>query len=122
MVFYVGIVWHALFSILHAELSLNGAEQDRATIIILWWKFSWPALATGMYAFWLQTMLRSRSVYAVFTQESGHPMAGDKTLEDLRTHGKDPQYRKSIYASMMTHLTILVLIPWILQMGGCITP
>lgn len=122
VVFYVGLVWHALFSILHAELSLNGAEQDRATILILWWKFSWPALATGVYAFWLQTMLRSRSVYAVFTQELGQPMAGDKTLEDLRTHGKDPQYRKSIYASMMTHLTILVLIPWILQMGGCITP
>ena len=28
VVFYVGIVWHALFSILHAELSLNGAEQQ----------------------------------------------------------------------------------------------
>ena len=49
-------------------------------------------------------------------------MAGDNTLEDLRTHGKDPQYRKSIYASVVTHLTILVLIPWILQLGGCITP
>lgn len=120
--FYVGLAWHACFSVLHAELSLNGAEQDRATILILWWKFSWPALATGVYAFWLQTMLRSRSVYALFTQEPGKPMSGDKTLEDLRTHGKDPQYRKSIYASMMTHLTILVLIPWILQMGGCITP
>ena len=122
VVFYVGIVWHALFSILHAELSLNGAEQDRATILILWWKFSWPALATGVYAFWLQTMLRSRSVYAVFTQDLGQPMTGDNTLEDLRTHGKDPQYRKSIYASVVTHLTILVLIPWILQLGGCITP
>jgi hypothetical protein len=120
--FYAGLAWHACFSVLHAELSLNGAEQDRATIFILWWKFSWPALATGVYAFWLQTMLRSRSVYALFTQEPGKPMSGDKTLEDLRTHGKDPQYRKSIYASMMTHLTILVLIPWILQMGGCITP
>ena len=49
-------------------------------------------------------------------------MAGDNTLEDIRTHGKDPQYRKSIYASVVTHLTILVLIPWILQLGGCITP
>ena len=122
VVYYVGIVWHALFSILHAELSLNGAEQDRATTLVLWWKFSWPALATGVYAFWLQTMLRSRSVYAVFTQDLGQPMAGDNTLEDLRTHGKDPQYRKSIYASVVTHLTILVLIPWILQLGGCITP
>ena len=64
----------------------------------------------------------SRSVYAVFTQDLGQPMTGDNTLEDLRTHGKDPQYRKSIYASVVTHLTILVLIPWILQLGGCITP
>ncbi len=120
--FYVGVVWQGLFSILHAEIQLNGAEQDRATILILWWKFSWPALAVAIYTVWLHIMLRSRSVYSSFTRNLGQPMAGDKALEGLRTHGSDPQYRKSVYASTLTHITILILIPWILQMGGCVTP
>ncbi len=122
VVFYVGLVWHGLFSILDAELPINGAEQDRATILILWWKFSWPAMAAGVYVAWLHAMLRSRSVFSAFTKKPGEPMSGDQTLESLRTHGPDPRYRKSVYASTLTHITILILIPWILQLGGCITP
>lgn len=120
--FYIGLVWHGLFSILDAEIQLNGTDQDRATILILWWKFCWPALAVGLYTAWLHTMLRSRSVYNAFTRRAGDPMSGDLVLEDLRTHGKDPRYRKSVYGSLLTHITILILIPWILQLGGCITP
>jgi hypothetical protein len=120
--FYVGVVWHGFFSVLDADISLNGAEQDRATILVLWWKFCWPALAVGVYSAWLHAMLRSRSVYSAFTRREGNPMSGDRVLEDLRTHGRDPQYRKSVYASTLTHIAILILIPWILQLGGCITP
>ena len=122
VVFYAGVVWHAFFSVLDAEISLNGAEQDRATILVLWWKFCWPALAVGVYTVWLHAMLRSRSVYSAFTRKEGTPMSGDRVLEDLRINGRDPQYRKSIYASTLTHITIIILIPWILQLGGCVTP
>ena len=120
--FYVGVVWHAFFSVLDAEISLNGAEQDRATILVLWWKFCWSALAVGVYTAWLHAMLRSRSVYSTFTRKEGDPMSGDQVLEDLRTNGRDPQYRKSVYASTLTHITIIILIPWLLQLGGCVTP
>lgn len=120
--FYVGVVWHGFFSVLDAEISLNGAEQDRATILVLWWQFCWPALAAGVYTAWLHAMLRSRSVYSAFTRTEGTPMSGDRVLEDLRTNGRDPQYRKSVYASTLTHITIIILIPWLLQLGGCVTP
>ena len=48
-------------------------------------------------AFWMQTMLRSRSVYAAFSRASGDPLPGDLLLEDLRTGSRDPLHRKSLY-------------------------
>jgi hypothetical protein len=95
-------------------------KQDRATVLLLWWDVAWPALGVAAYAAWLHVMLRSRSVHAAFTGQSGAAMAGDRVLEDLRTHGRDPRHRRSLYASVATHLVILVIIPYILSMGGCV--
>jgi hypothetical protein len=118
--FYVWVVWQAGSAILAHGLELDGAKQDRATVLVLWWKISWPALAIAGYAAWLQVMLRSRSVYAAFTRQTGGPMRGDFMLEDLRTHGRDPRHRRSLYASAFTHVLVLVVIPYILSLGGCV--
>ncbi|NNC86977.1 MAG: DUF4159 domain-containing protein [Akkermansiaceae bacterium] len=120
MAVFVWLVWQGVFAISGGEVEIRGAAQDRATILKLWWSISWPALAVAAYAIWLQVMLRSRSVYAAFTRERGEPMRGDRILEDLRTHGRDPRQRRSFYASALTHLVILVLIPWLLSLGGCV--
>ncbi len=117
---YVYIVWQGTSSILAEGLEVGGAKQDGATVFKLWWKACWPAFAVALYAVWLHVMMRSRSVYAAFTRVSGNPMAGDRVLEDLRTHGRDPRHRRSLYASGLTHLIILVLIPYILSLGGCV--
>lgn len=117
---YVAVVWLAVFAVVAADVEYNGAAQDRATGFIFWWKASWPALAIGLYAAWLHAMLRSRSVYAAFTRRLGPPMPGDRVLEDIRTHGRDPRARRSLYGSLMTHLFVLILIPWLLQQRGCV--
>ena len=117
-----GVAWHALSTLLAAGLPIDGADQDRVTTSLLWWRLSWPALAMMLAAFWLQTMLRSRSVYAAFTRESGGPLRGDEVLEDLRTGGRDPLHRKSAYASGLAHLVVIVLIPWLMQLDGCVEP
>jgi hypothetical protein len=118
----VGVAWHALSTLLAAGLPIDGADQDRVTTSLLWWRLSWPALAMTLAAVWMQTMLRSRSVYAAFTREAGGPLRGDEVLEDLRTGGRDPLHRKSIYASGLTHLVVIVLIPWLMQLDGCVEP
>jgi hypothetical protein len=117
---FLYFAWHGAFAVLKAEIEIDGAKQDRATILLLWWKVCWPALAVAAYAGWLHVMLRSRSVYASFTRKSGDAMGGDHVLEDLRTHGRDPNHRRSLYASAFTHITILVLIPWLLGLRGCV--
>lgn len=118
---YVVLVWQASSAILAAELKVNGADQDKATTLLNWWGACWPALAVAAYAAWCHVMLRSRSVYAAFSGKTGDAMEGDRVLEDVRTHGRDPRHRRSLYASFLTHLIILVLIPYILSLGGCVT-
>jgi hypothetical protein len=118
--FYLWATWQASFSIFNNSLTVDGNEQDKATIITLWWNVSWPAIATAVFAAWTHVMLRSRSVYAAYTRIKGEAMGGDRVLEDLRTHGRDPRHRRSIYFSALTHMVILFLIPWIMSLGGCV--
>lgn len=48
------------------------------------------------------------------------PAAGDRALEALRTHGHDPQYRRSVYSSFFLHALFILIIPWLLQWLGCV--
>ena len=117
---YVFFSWRAGGAILDHELDIGGQKQDRATILLQWWSAAWPALAAALYVAWLHVMTQSRSVYAAFTRETGSPMAGDLVLEDLRTHGRDPRHRRSIYSSALTHIAILIVIPALMEIGGCV--
>jgi hypothetical protein len=118
--FYVWVVWHGVFGALGEGIDINGSVQDKITSLKLCWDLCWPALAIAAYAAWLHMMLRSRSVYAAFTRQIGDPMDGDLVLEDIRTHGRDPRQRRSFYASALTHITVLVIIPYIMSLGGCV--
>jgi len=118
--FYTWVTWQAGSAILANEIDVDGAKQDNATIIRLWWSVTSPALGIAAFAAWTHVMLRSRSVYAAFTREEGPAMVGDRVLEDIRTHGRDPRHRRSLYLSTFTHFLILILIPWILSLGGCV--
>jgi hypothetical protein len=119
---YVYAVWTAAYAIFGAGLEINGSKQDNATILMFIWGAAWPALAVALYAIWLLVVLRSRSVSAAFTGQTGAPLSGDHLLENLRSHGRDPRHRRSIYASVMTHLVVIILIPWLLSMHGCVEP
>ncbi|MFM2171428.1 MAG: hypothetical protein RI957_1657 [Verrucomicrobiota bacterium] len=118
--FYLWVTWNAYAEIVSREVSFNGSKQDKVTLLRFWWSVAWPALAMAAFAGWNHVMLRSRSVFSAFTQELGPAMPGDIFLEDLRTHGREPHQRRSLYLSTFTHFAILILIPWILSLGGCV--
>lgn len=120
IVAYAFFSWRGAFSILEHDLEIAGQEQDRATILLGWWSVTWPALTAALYVAWLHIMTHSRSVYAAFTRRTGSPMGGDRVLEDLRTHGRDPRYRRSVYSSAFTHIAILIVIPLLMEIGGCV--
>lgn len=119
---FVILVWLTLFSLLDRGVTIDGSEQDRATIILLWWNICWPALNFMLAAVLVQVVLWRRSIVSAFTKQIGSPLRGDVVLEDWRTHGKDPRARKSFYGSFATHFFIIIMIPFLLRLDGCVEP
>lgn len=122
MAFFIWLAWQAAYAIPDSGIEINGLGTDNVSIFKFWWQMAWPAIAIGIYVFWLQLMLRSRSVHAAFTGEDGDVMAGDRVFEDLRTHGRDPRHRRSLYWSAFTHFFFLILLPWLLGLFGRVEP
>jgi len=117
---YIALVWLAVYTLLDAQVPVDASPLDQATAVLMWWGFVWPALAITAYVCWLHVMLASRPVVASFTKRVGGPMRGDHILENWRTHGRDPRARRSLYTSVLTHIFIIILIPYMLRMGGCV--
>ena len=89
--------------------------------------FRWRRHFIGPYAalmaFFAILHLNSwrRAVLTLFSgaHEEEGPARGDVILEDLRSHGRDPQYRKSVWSSISTHILVIIVLPWLLGFIGC---
>jgi len=68
--------------------------------------FSWRRAAVNLYA----------------RREEESPAAGDEIIENIRTGGRDPAFRKSVWGSAIAHLMVIIIIPFILSRWGCIRP
>lgn len=51
----------------------------------------------------------------------GGPAAlfGDRLLRSLRTHGREPRYRKALYLAFQLHLFVILVLPFLLSWSGC---
>jgi hypothetical protein len=47
------------------------------------------------------------------------PAAGDRIWQNLRSHGRDPGFRKALYVAICAHVFVLLVLPHLLMMGGC---
>ena len=106
------------------DLSFGDVEKfDRVALFRLRWEWSWPVLAgmAGLALIYLASW-RSRALAVYTGRRDDAPAPGDVVVEDLRTHGRDPLFRKNFHASVVSHLMILVILPWLLQLIGCVTP
>ena len=82
-----------------------------------------PAFAVLALLAWLYLMSWRSVVMAVYSGvEALPPAAGDLLLENLRTNGEDPPFRKGMWQSVGLHLLVIVVIPWLLSLRGCVDP
>jgi len=124
--------WVAVYG--YTVLSVTGLICDRELVIgddrvdavrlFYWrWHWLWPAgLVLGVIIAQYIYSWR-RQVINIFQPTSDtQPARGDQITENLRTHGRDPRYRLSLVQSFGYHIIILVLLPMLLQLSGCVEP
>lgn len=44
---------------------------------------------------------------------------GDRVWQNLRTHGRDPRYRKALYLALQVHVFTILILPFLLSWAGC---
>jgi len=100
-----------------------GATYVDAVGVFFWrYDYLWPAVMAVALLGILHVNSWRGLVISLFAGGAGEDGRGDVMLENLRSHGRDPRYRKSSWGSVWTHLMIIVIIPWILRVWGCIEP
>jgi hypothetical protein len=96
---------------------------DRVTLFKWQWDWAWPIILF-MLLIGLMHLLSWRS-HAIILYRGHHddsPEPGDIVVENIRTHGRAPAYRKNVYVSMLSHIMVILIIPWLMQFLGCVDP
>jgi len=110
-----------------AEAIAADAESPAGGFLLdlLYWRsqWLWPAGCLVVLTAVLHTLSWRRSAVNLYRgREDDSPAIGDRVLENVRTHGPDPRFRKSAYGSLVMHLMVIVVIPYLLMLRGCIRP
>ncbi len=101
------------------EILILGVEKPANPDIARWlWYVVWPYLGLLAVVMIAHINLWRRSVVNLYSGEiEEEPATGDRVLENMRTHGSDPRYRKSIFGSVFLHILVLFIIPWLIAVG-----
>ncbi len=123
VVFYGQAIFRATGTILAGNIPIDGVVPLPG--VLFFWRYD-LLLPAGLAALvtvglflcsWLRTVI---NLYTGAQDET--PAPADLMLENLRTHGQDPLYRKSVWSSIGIHLMVIILIPWLISFWGCVNP
>ncbi len=108
--------------VFEAELTRPQPELDVVAVFLWRWVYIWRiallvlAVAVAHLFSWRRI---SRAVYSGYEGED--PAAGDMVIENIRTHGREPRFRKSLLSSVMLHIAAVILPLLALWLrGGCV--
>jgi hypothetical protein len=103
------------------ELAAWGIKPDKVMA------FYWTCELVLPYSYLVLTVLLihvnlwRRDVINLYTREhEDEPATGDQIVENVRSHGREPEYRKSLLGSVFSHFAVLILIPFLLRLVGCV--
>jgi hypothetical protein len=116
--FYVFATWQVagfLESVLHF-----GEAQTTVPRFFWWYDLTWPVALLVLFDVVLLVYSYSASVIHLYCGELVEEASGDVIFEDVRTGGRDPQYRRSWQSSALAHVFFLIILPWILSFYGCV--
>jgi hypothetical protein len=100
-----------------AKVQIDGAEADVVRVFYWRWDYLWPAGAVVVILYLIQRLMKRRQVVALY----GGNTEGLHDPDDEKLIGaRDVVFRRSIFSSLAFHVAIIVVLPWIMQSGGCV--
>jgi hypothetical protein len=125
LLYYIYVVMRATSVAIEARAEAEQIKRDHLAVMMFFerWGLVWPYLAMSALVAAAHVISWTRKAMFLYTGErSEGPAPGDAILENIRTHGREPEYRKSLLGSAGAHLAIIVIIPILLEMRGCVDP
>jgi hypothetical protein len=112
-------LWVLAFIIKAPVALLEGCDKevfvaDRRNALWMVGFAAWLVVAAIGAVYTLCISLRST---AEFYGSGSRATMGDRLVENLRTHGKDPNYRTSTYWSAFIHIFVLFILPLLMLLG-----
>jgi len=106
--------------VLHLELPIGGVPLN--AISLFWWRWDLavPILTALCVIAAIHLWSWKRGTARAYGNDPGEDLAGDRFLEDVRTGGQDPRFRKSSVNSVFIHIFVILIIPFLLQLPGCV--
>ncbi len=123
-VYALAVMWFTgIFEGVGIPLYAGGEEATTFEIFMLRWSLLWPVLIAAPAVAVLHLNLWRQAVIVAYTGTASDVQSeGDRLIENLRLHGREPRYRKSGLLSVWLHLLVIVIVPWLLTLIGCIDP
>jgi hypothetical protein len=125
VLFYIFAVISVTGQVAKAMTDASDVPIDGLLVDLFFWRcqWLWPAGCLALLLAALHVYSWRRAAVNLYTGgDEDEPAPGDKVVENIRTYGRDPSFRKSVLGSSFAHLLVIILIPWILSRMGCIVP
>lgn len=105
------------------NIPIGSLKPDSWNVFFCRLHYLGPALLALAVAMAVQVLTWCGATMAVYTGERpSQPAPGDRLIEALRWHRLAPSYRKSLYKSVSLHLFVILILPWLLSLRGCVDP
>ncbi len=94
------------------------------TFLLRWHWVRWPLLASLISAGMLVLASRNKTL-SLYAGRKGHApdlAVGDRVIDNLRRGGNDTRFRRSWLSSATLHWVVIVVVPFLLTLRGCVSP
>lgn len=122
-VFYAFMVLRITGIILEYDLKIDELDQDKLTVFYMRFDLIWHVLLMlAVFVFLHVFAWRRRVINLYYGLKTDTPAKGDLILENVRSHGRDPLFRKSMITSSLMHFLAIVLPLILSRIPGCVEP
>ena len=105
------------------DITVGHAKPDAVTVFFWRYDWLWPAACiAALFALLHLLSWRRRTINLYTRSDDQTPAVGDRIVENFRTNGRDPGFRRSWQQSLTTHIMIIVILPILLRLFGCVDP